>query len=125
MFNIKRLEELKSRLTREKKLDKVWTFYMDHFADHAEFTELGQPTKHDLIEQVVPAISKQICGEKPKNLFLIIIPEYNFIHGGFTVGKRIGGVIYFEETFAGMAALSDKPPSSLVHYSRFTGQPLG
>ena len=125
MFNIKRLEDLKSRLSREKRLNKVWSFYMDHFADHEEFIAVGHRTSHSLIEKVVPMITKQISGKTSKDLFLILIPEYQFIHGGFTVEKRIGGVIYFEQTLTGMVALSDILPSSQVHYSRFTGQNMG
>jgi hypothetical protein len=124
MFNIKRLKELQLKLYNEKKLARVWSFYMDHFSDHAEFLEVGKPTRHSLLEEVVPMLSKQLVGENPSNLFLILIPEYQFIHGGFTVGKRIGGVIYFEETLKGMVALSSLPPSGVVNYSRFTGQKM-
>lgn len=124
MFNIERLNELKSRLTRGQKLDKIWLFYMDHFADHLDFIQIGKPTHHPLVEKVVPMLSKQIVGETPKDLFLILISDYQFIHGGFTVGKRIGGVIYFEETLTGLIAISGTPPSNMVKYSRFTGKPI-
>jgi len=121
MFNIQRLKELKTKLSNAKELNQVWGFYMDHFSDHAEFLDFGHPTNHSLVEQVVTMTTKKLAGEVPQNLFLIIIPDYNFIHGGFFVKQQIGGVIYFEEAKQGMIALSDKPPSNLVHYSRFSG----
>jgi hypothetical protein len=42
-MKIERLQELKVKLTQEKDLSKIWLFYMDHFADYSEFTDLGAP----------------------------------------------------------------------------------
>ena len=119
MFNLKRLDQLKLMLSREQKLHLVWLFYMAHFADHTEFTELGFATRHPLVEKVVAMIPQQLFSQAPNDLRLIILPEYQFIHGSFLVGGRIGGVIYFEESLMGMVALSETPPSNLVKYSRF------
>lgn len=125
MLNLKKLDQLKLMLSHEKELSIVWTFYMDHFADHSEFTDMGKPTRHSLVEQVVAMTSQQLFNENPKDLFLITLPKkYQFIHGGFFVGSRIGGVIYFENSLMGMIALSNNPPSSLINYSRFKGQPM-
>jgi hypothetical protein len=123
-FDIKNLRKLNSKLDKEKDLSKVWNFYMDHFADHQAFTELGEPIKHPFLEEIVPILSKKIFNETSQNLFLISIPEYQFIHGAFFVGKRIGGLIYFEQSLKGMAAISNLPPSQVVQYSRFTGHKL-
>ena len=125
MLNLNRLDQLKLMVSHEPKLDLVWLFYMDHFADHAEFTDLGEATRHPLVEKVVAMISQQLFSQAPNDLRLIILPEYQFIHGSFLVGDRIGGVIYFEESLMGMVALSESPPSNLVKYSRFKGQPMG
>jgi hypothetical protein len=46
-MNIKRLKELKDKLKHESDLSKIWLFYMDHFADHEAFMELGQPAEND------------------------------------------------------------------------------
>lgn len=78
-FNIKKLSELKTRLDNEKQLSKVWEFYMDHFSDHQEFTDLGEPIQHSILEKIVPIISKKIFHESSQHLFLITIPEYQFI----------------------------------------------
>lgn len=124
MFKTSRFRELKSRLYNEKDLSKVWGFYMDNFTDYEEFTKLGERTTHSLIEQVVPLLSRQMLNEDSHNLRLILIPEYNFIHGTFMVKNSIGGVMYFENSLKGMVAISDFPPSNLVKYSRFTGEPI-
>ncbi|NDJ26266.1 hypothetical protein GS682_32830 [Nostoc sp. B(2019)] len=42
-MNIDRLQSLKQKLASEADLSNIWLFYMDHFADHAEFTDLGEP----------------------------------------------------------------------------------
>ncbi len=111
-------------LLNEKQLSKVWLFYMDYFSDHKEFTDLGKPIQHSVLEKIVPIISNKIFHETSQNLFLITIPEYQFIHGSFFVGNRIGALIYFEENCKGMVAISELLPSNMVQYSRFTGQKL-
>ena len=124
-LNLNRLDQLKLMLSHEPKLDLVWSFYMDYFADHAEFTDLGEATRHPLVEKVVAMISQELFSQAPHHLRLIILPEYQFIHGSFLVEARMGGVIYFEESLMGMVALSESPTSNLVKYSRFKGQPMG
>lgn len=124
VFNIKRLRELKLKLNNESELSDIWEFYMDYFSDHQEFINLGQLTQHPVLEKIVPTITKNICNQPPRNLFLIAIPEYEFVHGGFFVGSRPSGLIYFEENFKGMLAISGVEPSNIVKYSRFTGKML-
>ncbi len=122
-MNINRWSELKQNLTDESDLSQVWEFYMDHFADHAEFTELGEPAHHDYLAAIVHKSCQQIFGNAITitNFFLIHIAEHQFFHGPFQVGGRIGGVIFFEDIKVGLLAVSaDFPPTDAVKYSRFT-----
>ena len=125
-MNLDRLEELKQKLSQEKELSVVWTFYMDHFADHQEFIEVGGPTSNSLVTTVVAQVAQQMFGRKGtvSNLLLIRIPDYRFIHGPFMVEGRTGGVIYFEDTKMGLVAVAEHPPSQEVKYARFSGQPM-
>jgi hypothetical protein len=124
MVNFNRLEKLKSMLSREKDLQTIWTYYMDNFADHQEFIEVGSPTSNPILEKTVKIITKKLFKRDPEPLLLIRLPEYKFIHGPLIVKGRMGGIIYFEETSQGMLAISATPGSSLVQYSRFTAYPL-
>ncbi|TAE58721.1 MAG: hypothetical protein EAZ76_10565 [Nostocales cyanobacterium] len=123
-FNIKNLTKFKSKLETERDLAKIWEFYMDYFSDHKEFTDLGEPIQNKELEKIVAMITKQMFKQTCNTLFLISIPEYKFIHGGCSVGNSFGGLIYFEDTLQGMIAIPDLPPSTMVKYSRFTGQKL-
>ena len=122
MMNLEKLKLLKQMLSREKELDSIWSFYMDNFADYPEFTDLGEPTRHPLVEAVAAQIGKQLFNESVGELLLIKIPDYQFIHGPLIIGGRTGGVIYFEETKTGMLAICESLSSSMVKYSRFSGQ---
>ncbi|MGH2412878.1 MAG: hypothetical protein ACRDEA_04115 [Microcystaceae cyanobacterium] len=121
-MNLERLVQLKQKLSHEKKLDSVWSFYMAHFADYQEFTDLGQPTNNSLVEAVVTQVGQQLFNEAVSDLLLIHIADYQFIHGPFMLRGRTGGVIYFEETKMGLVAVAESPPSKEVKYSRFSGQ---
>lgn len=57
-------------------------------------------------------------------LLLTRLADEHFIHGGFQMGARLGGVIYFEDAHIGLAAVADTPPSIEAKYARFSGQPV-
>jgi len=96
-MKIDRLQELKQKLTDVADLSQIWLFYMDHFADHAEFTELGEPAKNEYLDAVLHKSIEQIFGKAITitNFFLIYIAKYQFFHGPFQVNGRIGGVNNF------------------------------
>ncbi|MBO3464016.1 hypothetical protein G7B40_022920 [Aetokthonos hydrillicola Thurmond2011] len=122
-MKINRLQELKQKLTNEADLSDIWSFYMDHFADHPEFTDLGEPAYNEYLDAVVHKTCQQIFGKAIKiaNFLLIYIPKYRLFHGPFQVNGRIGGVIYFEDIKIGLLAVSaDNPPTDAVKYSRFS-----
>ncbi|MBD2502847.1 hypothetical protein [Anabaena azotica] len=122
-MNINRLQELKQKLTLESDLSSIWSFYMDNFADHPEFIELGEPAHNKFLDTVIHKTVEQMFGKKIKitDFFLIYIAQYHFFHAPFLVERRIGGVIYFEDIKIGLIAVSaDYPPTDEVKYSRFS-----
>ena len=84
-MDLNRLEQLKQKLSQEKNLSSVWSFYLDNFADHKEFTDLGKPTKNRTVEAVVTQICQKMYGKKAAvtDLLLIRLADYQFIHGPF------------------------------------------
>ena len=122
-MKIERLQELKQKLTNEADLSQIWLFYMDHFADHPEFTELGEPANNEYLDAILDKNIEQMFGRAItiSNFFLIYIAKYQFFHGSFQVKGRIGGVIYFQDIKIGLLAVSAEfPPTDAVKYSRFS-----
>jgi hypothetical protein len=125
-MDLARLQELKQKLLYEEKLTVVWSFFTDHFADHDEFVALGEHTRHPFVEAVLAQLGQQLFADKGtvRNLILTRVPEQHFLHGGFGMAGRVGGVIYFEDVGVGLLAVSPLPPSIDVNYARFSGQPI-
>ncbi|MBE9053530.1 hypothetical protein IQ243_24620 [Nostocales cyanobacterium LEGE 11386] len=122
-MNIDRWQELKQKLTIEPDLSDIWLFYMDHFADHPKFTELGEPIYNEYLNSVIQKTCQQIFGTAIRitDFLPIYIAQYGFFHAPFQVQRRIGGVIYFEDIKIGLIAVSaDYPPTDEVKYSRFS-----
>ena len=122
-MNIDRLHELKQKLTNDADLSDIWLFYMDHFADWQEFTDMGEPAYNEYLDTVLQKTCQQMFDRaiKISDFLLIYIAPYHLFHGGFQVEGRIGGVIYFEDIKIGLIAVSaDYPPTDAVKYSRFT-----
>ncbi len=122
-MKIDRLQELKQKLTFEADLSHIWLFYMDHFADDPEFTELGEPAYNEYLDAVLHKTIEHMFGSAIKitDFFGIYIAKYRLFHGPFQVKGRIGGVIYFEDLKIGLLAVSvDDPTNDTVKYSRFS-----
>ena len=125
-MDVARLQELKQKLLSEKELAPVWSFFLDHFGQDPEFIALGERAGHPFVEAVVAQVGRQLFARDGKvtGLLLTRIGEQQFIHGGFSMAGRIGGVIYFEDVRTGLVVVADNPPSIEVKYARFTGQPI-
>lgn len=121
------LNQLEQKLSQEKELSSIWSFYMDNFADYQEFTNLGEPTINPLLEAAVTQICQQMYGREVavRNLLLIRLADYQFVHGPFMIGGRIGGVIYFEKKQMGLVVVTELSPSQEVKYSRFSCKIMG
>ncbi|WP_199249259.1 hypothetical protein [[Phormidium] sp. ETS-05] len=96
-FGLHKLRELQLKLDSEKSLSKVGEFYMDKFADRPEFLEVGGSVDHPFLKEIIPIISQKLFNKDPHDIFLVKIPDHDFIHGSFWVENNIGGVIYFEK----------------------------
>ena len=122
-MNIDRLQELKQKLTNDADLSDIWLFYMDHFADHLEFTDMGEPAYNEYLDAVLQKTCQQMFDRaiKISDCLLIYIAPHHFFHGAFQIEGRIGSVIYFEDIKIGLIAVSvDYPATNVVKYSRFT-----
>ncbi|PHM07069.1 hypothetical protein [Nostoc sp. 'Peltigera malacea cyanobiont' DB3992] len=64
-YEYDRLQELKQKLTNDADLSDIWLFYMDHFADWPEFTDLGQPADNEYLDAVLPKklVSRCLIGQ--------------------------------------------------------------
>jgi len=120
------LQQLKEKLLHDVKLEPVWDYFMDHFAHRPEFIALGERTDHPFVEAVVAEVGKQLYAANGaiNALLLTRIAKQHFVHGGFVMGGRVGGVIFFEDANIGLVTVTENPPSIEVKYARFSGRPL-
>jgi hypothetical protein len=125
-MDLTRLQELKQKLLHEDQLAPVWSFFLDHFGEDPAFIALGERADHPFVEAVVDQVGQQLFGQggAVSRLLLTRLADQQFIHGGFSMGGRVGGVIYFEDARIGLLAVADLPPSIEAKYARFSGYPL-
>ncbi len=122
-MNSDRWRELKQKLTDESDLSEIWSYYMDHFADHPKFTRMGSRVDDPYLDAVTLSICQHLfgAGSTIADALTICIPQQRFYHGPFMVGGRIGGIIYDENTKTGLLAVSaDAANSGMMQYSRFS-----
>lgn len=125
-MDLMRLEELKQKLIQDKALPPVWRFFLDHFGEDPAFIALGERTRHEFVEAVLVQVALQLFpqAEAIAGLLLTRLAEQQFIHGGFFLAGRPGGIIYFEDVRMGLVTIAELPPSIDVKYTRFSGHPI-
>jgi hypothetical protein len=125
-MDLARLKELKRKLLLDQQLAPVWTFFLDHFAEKPGFIALGERARHPLVEAVLVQVGQQLFGADGtiSDMILTRIADQQFLHGGFRMGGRFGGVFYFEDAHSGLVAVADHPPGNEGKYARFSGRPV-
>lgn len=120
------LHELKQKLLTAKEFAPIWSSFLDHFGEKPAFIALGDRTRHAFVEAVVAQVGHQLFGPDgtASNLTLTRLADQQFIHGGFLMGARIGGVLYFEDARVGLLVVAPPPPDIEVKYARFWGTPM-
>ncbi|HKI36407.1 MAG TPA: hypothetical protein VKA46_31405 [Gemmataceae bacterium] len=125
-MDLSKLAALKVKLLTAKHFGEVTGYFLDHFGDHPAFIKLGEPTRDDFIDQVLAQVAAQLFGRSVviRDIRLVRLPEYEFVHGGFCVEGKVGTIIYFEDERKGLISLawSLSPPET--KYARFTGRPV-
>jgi hypothetical protein len=117
--------ELKQKLLHDRDLAPVWRYFLNHFAEQPGFMELGEQARNVFVEAVIDQVGIQLYGNssKVRDLILRRLDDQRFVHGGFMVDGRVGGVIFFEDAHIGLVTVAELPPSIDVKYARFSGQP--
>jgi hypothetical protein len=125
-MDLSKLATLKVKLLTATNFGEVLGFFLDHFGDHPAFLDLGEP----ITDEFLTAVLAQVAGEmfhKPvvlRDIRLIRLPDYEFIHGGFSAEGKVGTLLYFEDARKGLVSVawSLSPPET--KYARFTGRPV-
>nr|ADO19090.1 hypothetical protein Nfla_4204 [Nostoc flagelliforme str. Sunitezuoqi] len=91
------MQELHLKLTNDADLSDIWLFYMDHFADLPEFTDMGEPAYNEYLDAVLQKTCQQMFDRaiKISDFLLIYIAPYHLFHGAFQIERRIGGCNLF------------------------------
>jgi hypothetical protein len=125
MMDLAFLRELKARLINEADFKKVWEAFFDWMDANLAFMDLGRPVSDRQIEATAAhVVSEMFPGERSAiRLRLIRLADQKFIHGAVNVGRRAGGLIYFEDVNVGLLAVCDGPPSDETKFARFSTMP--
>jgi hypothetical protein len=121
-MNINLFQKLKQKLRQEPILADIWGFYMDHFADHQEFTDMGEPLRDEVLDASLINCCKGMYAGKADKITIefmsIYLAKQRFFHGPVEMEGRYGGMFYFEAIKMGMVAIPGE--DSMVKYSRFS-----
>lgn len=121
-----RLAELREKLLHDKALPPVWRFFLDHLGEDETFVGGGEPTDSQFLLTVLAQVARQLypASAAITDIRLVRLAEEGFIHGGFSIDGRVGGLLYFEEPDTGLIVICELPPSIDVKYVRFRTKPL-
>lgn len=126
--SLKRLPTLKLKLVTATEFSDVLNYFFDHFGENEEFMGLGKADRHPLLEEVLAHSARAVLQTSlivMKNVFIIHVPGYHFVHGAFQVNGNLANFFYFEDIDTGMMAMTPSPTSNETRFIRFSCQQLG
>src|SRR5438045_7298872 len=106
-MDLSRLATLKEKLVHATQFSDVMNYFFDHFGENPDFFAHGERTSHALLEGILETVAEQLFGRRVPigHLLLTRLPEYDFIHGGASLGGKPATVLYFEDIFKGPLAV--------------------
>ena len=118
------LETLKEKLADATDFTDVWNYFFDHFGEDLEFIDAGDRAAHPFLTAIIAQIGIELFGRKVRveDLLLTHLPDHAFYHGGFTIGGRLGNIIYFDDVQTGLLAVIMSPATNETKFVRFTGR---
>jgi hypothetical protein len=125
-MNLAKLDRLKEKLCNEKDFSKIFEYFMDYFGENEKFMRKSQPTRHDLLENTMTSVLRNLLGERAgiSQFMLLAAPGTPFIHGGCLTGGKMANVLYFDDIQTGVIGIFSFPPGGMTQYSRFRLQQL-
>ena len=117
------LKTLRHKIETGKVFSEVFEYFYDHFGENTDFFDEGEPTHDELLVALLKAIGGamfQTNAVRMDNLFLIRIPEYNFIHGGLTINGAVANVLYCDDLRKGIVAVHRPIAGAPTQFSRFS-----
>jgi hypothetical protein len=120
------LATLKDKLATATEFTDVWSYFFDHFGEDPEFIHAGDRAEHPFLSAIIAQIGEELFGRKVPvdNLLLTHLTNHAFYHGAFTIGNRLGNVIYFDDIQTGLLTVLVSAKSSETKIVRFTGRRL-
>ncbi len=126
---LRHLQALKLKMGTATDFSEVYNYFFDHLGENPAFLDIGQPTRHEVLEQVLANIAGKILKTRRvaiQRALFIHLPEHGFIHGTCHLNNNhIATFFYFEDIDAGMMATSPMPPTGETQIARFSCHRLG
>lgn len=95
-------------LISSEEFGDIFDFFFQHFAEDADFYELGKASKNDVLPIILKGTGKRVFGEncQLEEYRMTEIEAENFVHGTCFMDGHIVLVIYFTDLNIGLASIS-------------------
>lgn len=128
--HLNHLQALKLKMGTATDFSEIFNYFFDHLGEDPAFLDIGQPIRHEVLEQVLAKIAGQILKTRwaaIQQALFIHLPQQGFIHGTCHLNNNyFATYFYFEDIDAGMMAMTDFPPSGgETQMARFSCHHLG
>lgn len=116
------LEHLKQSLIQATEFAKVLEEFFD-LVETPGFLDMGQRVSDEVLEEVLRVTAAQLGGGRLRNVLLVSLDDHGVVHGSFTLGARMGSVLYFNDVRMGLASAVDMATGD-TRMARFTASRL-
>lgn len=114
--------DLQLRFVEATDFSEFWGYFLDNWAEKAEFMRMGGPAETQEMEVLVAYIVGKMFGRvvEPEGMKLAKIPERGLVHGACMIEGNVTCVLYFESIEKGLIVACGE--GGKTNYARFTWQ---
>jgi|GEM_PF-2031017 len=123
-MTLDQLKQLETLLADSEDFSEIFSFFMDHFADHQSFINQSKKTKAPLVKAIVKQAAEAVFRKIPILITKMIILSHDrlsLLHGGGFVEGKLFNFFYCKRTNKGLLVITTRGGST--EFVRITPQP--
>ncbi len=118
--SVRRLPELKLKLTTGTDLSSIFEFFFDHFGESDDFIAASKPRYNAVLREILGytiGVMLQRSGAQRAEVTMLTVPKQQFYHGTIKTSDYLAPFFYFQDIDMGLVGVTEGENTMFARFS--------